>query len=224
MMKEASDIREGLLGKYAEVPYATEPLWWDRRLGVPANLLTIRHYMEKYAPSIPAGCVFDEAAVMVPTPIVHEMLTKDLLAAGWELFNEAADLVFTNPFGTRYTVEYTFFRHLAWPFRIEVMLLGQPAGRDQLVGFSPLHQALWYPNGDRPNWASHAEFPIPHLSFKVAEGMKFGQATDLLRGSGFVPAQVCQSTYGVFGYFIHNDAMRQVYVKPRINRRDEVAK
>lgn len=217
-MKTASDIA-ALTGTYVGVPYPTMPLYWDRRLPVVANLNAVKHRMRQHTPRLPTGAVFDEASVLVPNAASREVLVKELLLSSWRVFNTAADIVFTNPFGTRYTVEYTFLAHRRESWRLEVMMLGEQA-RDGQAGFSPLHQALWAPNGANPNWAEWAELPVPHLSFKVPTGMKYGQATDHLQRQGFIHAQTCQSTYGHFGYYLHRDAVRQIYVKPRVNTRD----
>jgi hypothetical protein len=228
MMDKAQDI-DLLLAKREGVPYGSDPLWWDRRLGVTVNVNTINAYMHENEHYLPEGCFFDEAAVMVPSKEARRMLANDLAFGGWEMFNSSADLVHANPFGTRYIVEYQFFRKAGVPWRLEVMLLGQGANLDGNPGFSPLHQALWYPNGKTPTWAQHAELPIPHLSFKPEVGVVaslVGKARavrltlDHLREQGFLMAQACQSTYGEFWYMLDSHAKRQLYVKPRINTRD----
>jgi hypothetical protein len=190
---------------------------WDRRLGTAANIHVIEDYMRQYSRYLPESCAFDEAAIMVPNTDARQGLAAELLMAGWENFNHAADLVFTNPLDTRYAVEYTFFRHPQKPYRLEVMLLGQPT-QDGQTGFSPLHQALWH-EGKTPPWASQAELPIPHLSYKVPY-LTGAQAVDRLKDQGFIIAQACQSTYGRFWYTIKNDAKRKIYLKPRVNLRD----
>lgn len=216
-MKKANEVP--LFGTFPGVPYAKPPRYWDRRLPVAANLNVVKHQMSIYQKKLPEGCLFDEVAIMVPTLTVLDRVIMELTGAGWKVFNEAADVVYTNPFSTRYTVEYTFLAHRDQSFRLEVMLLGQPAS-DSDFGFSPLHQALWAPNGQAPLWEDAAEMPIPHLSFKVPTGITFGKCVDMLRDRSFLHAQTCQSTYGVFGYYLHQGAFRQLYVKPRVNTRD----
>ena len=229
-MERFRDIKN-LSGRAEGVPYPTPPLYWDRRLPVVANLNAIESYMNKYRLYIPEGCAFDEAAIMVPNATVRTYLHSDLAQNGWERFNRAADLVHTNPFGTRYVVEYVFFRHPDKPYRIEVMLLGGLT-EDGQTGFSPLHQALWHPDGIRPLWGEHSELPVPHLSFKppaetvaaVGARKAVRQVLDYMlhrERSSFLMAQACQSSYGEFWYLLHQDANRQVYLKPRINTRDE---
>ena len=217
-MKTASDINS-LLGTMDGVPYMREPFYWDRRLTVSANVNAIKGMMWKYVGMLPDPVGgFDEAAIMVPNEAAREHLVRDLMLAGWKVFNRAADLVFTNPFGTRYTVEYVFLKHPQQDWRLEVMLLDRPTKvRDGLTGFSPLHQALWYPNGINPSWEQHAELPVPHLSFKVAS---YAKVVQHMQDKHFIPAQVCQSSYGQFGYWLHQDATRQLYIKPRANTRD----
>jgi hypothetical protein len=202
---------------YPGVPYPGRPVHWDRRLGVAANINTIEAQMRHYVSYLPEGVAFDEAAVMVPNPDARDTLARDLLMAGWEQFNHAADLVFANPLETRYAVEYTFFRHPQKPYRLEVMLLGMPTKEGQ-TGFSPLHQSLWF-EGRTPSWASQAELPIPHLSYKPL--LSGAQEVDRMHAQGFIIVQACQSTYGRFWYLHKNDAARRMYIKPRVNVRDQ---
>jgi hypothetical protein len=213
----AQDIK-GLNATYPNVPYPLDPVHWDRRLGVAANISVIEGYMRQYSQYLPEGVAFDEAAIMVNHERVQIDLAGELLRSGWEQFNHAADLVYTNPLSTRYAVEYTFFQHPNKPYRLEVMLLGQPTA-DGRTGFSPLHQALWF-EGNTPPWASQAELPIPHLSYKPPMRMTGARAVDLLTDQGFIIAQACQSTYGRFWYMAKNDARRKLYIKPRVNLRD----
>jgi len=205
------------------VPQAAEPFYWDRRLSVAANVGAIQHYINKYERMLPSSNLFDEAAIMVPNRAVEERLCNELTLGGWQEFNSAYDLVHTSPFGTRYIVTYKFYRHPAVPWRLEVMRLGHKATGDGLAGFSPLHQALWT-DGDTPAWEDWAELPVPHLSFKPVgqdAGRAARRALDHMRNEmGFLLAQGCQSTYGEFWYLLHQDAPRQLYIKPRINRRD----
>lgn len=201
------------------VPLACRPLYWDRRLTVKANINTLQTYLHNHNKYLPPECFFDEVSVLVPGLGARESLVRDLMGDGWQVFNSATDLVFTNPFGTRYAVGYTFLRHPDFFWRIEVMEMDHKT-RDGKYGFSPLHQALWYPEGTVPTWGEWAELPVPHLSFKVPNRRAFSGAVDHLREQGFIHAQTCQSTYGVFGYYVHQDAVRQIYVKPRVNVRD----
>jgi len=207
------------------VPMPTRPMLWDRDLPVERNVSRLRRWMAAYADRMPSQfTAFDEAAIMVPSPWHVEDLGKDLRGAGWEWFNAASDLVYTNPFGTRYFVEYNFFRMEHVPFRLEVMNMSE--GRmDGETGFSPLHAALW-PNGMVPNSAGVRRFPVPHLSFKpyaypdASLQRQYSLAVDDLKAKAFIHAQTCQSTYGGFSYWLPNDASVQLYVKPRINVRD----
>lgn len=214
-MKYATDFN--LLEVRAGVPLPHEPLAWDRRLGVSANLNRLEAEMHRYQRWLPDGELLDEAALLAPNSSVRECLIHELGFGGWQVFNRAADLVFTNPFSTRYVVEYTFLNHPRKPYRLEVMMLGQ--------GFSPLHQALWSPNGVTPEWGNHPILPIPHLSYKRTgpEARKLVRKDlDRYREElGFILAQACQSTYGEFWYLTHVDSVCKMYLKPRINTRDE---
>lgn len=69
------------------------------------------------------------------------------------------------------------------------------------------------------------KYPIPHLSFKYpgdSTQRGYSKAVQHLQEQACIHAMTCQSTYGAFGYFIGNETMRQIYVKPRVNLRDEV--
>jgi hypothetical protein len=220
------------------VPRISQPVWWDTTLPVARNLGRIEMWMGYYRDRVPAGTVFDEAAILVPDPLHQERLGYYLHAAGWEKFNVSEDLVFTNPFGTRYFVEYSFYRHPAYPYRLEVMMMGA-GSEDGVRGFSPLHSALWTPNG-HPNEPRQdiTRYPVPHISYKPKRkykadpelgqeydkqtwGQAYSQAIQYLKDKACIHAMTCQSTYGRFGYYLGNDVGRQIYVKPRVNIRDE---
>lgn len=212
-------VREG-------VPLGVRPLTWDRRMPVSANVNVLADYVRRYTELLPVGCYIDEAAIMVPRGQFYvEQLLMGLESQGWDHFNSARDLVFANPFGTRYVVEYNFLRHPRYSWRLEVMQMSK--AEDGNTGFSPLHQALW-PNGQEPTWHDHADFPIPHLSFKpptdlveaVGARKAVRQCIDSVATRGAIIAQACQSTYGEFWYMLPVDALRQLYLKPRINLRD----
>lgn len=213
-MKRASDIAS-LNEHRAGVPQITRPVYWDRRLGVHTNVHVLNDYMYQYAYALPNGAAFDEAAIMVPNHSVRNRVIDELREVKWEVFNEAADLVYANPFGTRYTVEYTFLQHPDRAWRLELMMLGRMTKGGE-VGFSPLHQALWTPNGMAPAWEDSYELPVPHLSFKAVKP----SVCEHMRDQDFILAQACQSTYGVFWYFLAGKTNRQIYIKPRINTRD----
>lgn len=209
------------------VPDITPPLYWSRSSSVNKNLARIElnmdtAYRKLRAPDGTNPYTFDEAAVLVPDPFHRNALSADVEAAGWERFNEAEDLVYASPFGTRYFVAYRFFRHPERPYRLEVMM--PTYGSDGRAGFSPLHTALWQPNG----WpvrrlVVEEAYPVPHLSFKVPDRAAYSVAVDHLHGRGYLHTMTCHSTYGTFGYYASNEPTRQIYVKPRVNTRDAVA-
>ena len=216
------------------VPPARSAFYWHLTETVDENLRVLEYQFAKYRQMLPEGCKFDEAAIMVPSYYHLGKLASALEKAGWAQFNNAKDLVFTNPFSTRYFVEYVFFRHPEKEYRLEVMMMAE-GEEDGQPGFSPLHAALWQ-NGERPAHAGHTMFPVPHLSFKPVRivlpesrglqketaGRAYGRSINHLRDQGFIHAQSCQSTYGMFGYYLHQDSIYPLYVKPRINVRDEV--
>lgn len=203
----------------ATVPRMSRPVYWDLNQDVHDNLSRIHRWIAHYADKLPSGAKIDEAAVMVPGPYEGVILGKVLREWGWELFNDAQDIVYTNPFGTRYAVQYFFYQHPELPYRLEIMAKDHDT-MDQ-SGFSPLHSALWFPNG-RVNVGSHL-LPIPHLSFKMPGDPTrrgFSKAVQHLQDKACLHAMSCQSTYGVFSYYIGNDTARQIYLKPRCNLRD----
>lgn len=237
---KTTTIPDRLNGYAPGVPTPNMPVFWDAQLAYQQNINTIERWLAHHREYLPEGCKFDEAAIMVPGPYHLTLLKSVLRGQGWEHFNAASDLVYTNPFGTRYFVQYDFFRHELKEYRLEVMRPGLGAACG-LPGFSPLHASLWE-NGRVPVTAGTQRFPVPHLSFKPIRrvlsntsereaagreprlqswGQAYGAAVQHLRDKGFIHAQTCQSTYGRFGYYIHQDVQRQIYVKPRVNMRDE---
>jgi hypothetical protein len=218
------------------VPRMIQPVRFDISTTMARNLSRIEQWMGYYQDRVPDGTVFDEAAIMVPDPFHLMRLDAYLREGGWEKFNSAEDLVYTNPFGTRYFVEYHFYQSVLGKYRLEVMMMG--AGwEDGNRGFSPLHTALWTPNGT-PNEprSDITAYPVPHISYKPERrtwttdggstamqkpGQAYSQAIQYLKDKACIHAMSCQSTYGRFGYYIGNDVGRQIYVKPRVNLRDE---
>lgn len=201
--------------EHPNVPSASEPVWWDLNRTNADNIREMERWIGYYSDRLPVGTAIDEVSILTTRP---GMAAKRLEEADWALFNRAEDVVFTNPFGTRYTVMYDFYRHPLVPWRLEVMRTKD--------GFSPLHRAL------SQVYRTDSQMPVPHLSFKPEqkaspiagkEGFRrsYGRAIQQLQDKGCLHVMTCQSTYGVFGYFIGNDVGRQVYVKPRINLRDE---
>jgi hypothetical protein len=207
-----------------DVPLPVEPLYWDVRLPVAANVNTVSKYIADYTKMLPGGCAIDEAAIMVPRGEQFlDRMSSHLNSGGWYQFNSAVDLVAANPFGTRYVVQYHFFSNNRYPWRLEVMQMAK--ARDGRTGFSPLHQALWYPSGEEPGWSDGASLPVPHLSFKPLIGKEgprkaVRKAMDVIKFGGAILVQSCQSTYGEFFYLLPVNARRQLYIKPRINLRD----
>lgn len=200
------------------VPTPGRPVVWDMELPLQTNLNVIDRWIGHYGERLPRGAVIDEAALMVPSPWHVASLLKYFTERGWEHFNGARDLVYTNPFATRYFVEYNFLRHPDVGYRLEVMNLSQ-GQQDGRTGFSPLHASLW-PDGMVHHSIPARQFPVPHLSFKVPDRRAYGLALEHLREHACIHAQTCQSTYGAFSYWIGNDTARQIYLKPRVNLRD----
>lgn len=205
------------------VPLPKPPVNWDRDLRVEENLLGIEAWIGHYRDKLPPHAFIDEAAILVPNYWHKSRVAGALQKAGWVEFNNAQDVVYTNPFGTRYCVEYTFFRHVDKPYRLEMMMIIEDD--DGLRGFSPLHHALVAPTTATPvSTLSATRYPIPHLSFKYPGDPSqrgYSKAIQHLQEQACIHAMTCQSSYGTFGYFIGNETMRQIYLKPRVNLRDE---
>ena len=208
---------DNLTAIHPDVPTRKPPLHWNIERGYMHNCARIDGVISHYN-SIAASPI-DEAAVLVPDAGMRQEFHRLLLACGWEHFNSAEDLVFTNPFSTRYFVEYQFYRHPDYLWRLELMMMGRGRSDDR-QGVSPLHAGLYLEGAPELKNGDGHLFPIPHLSYKVAGRGAFAKEQDRLRQWGS-HAQTCQSTYGVFSYWIPTSAERQVYLKPRANLRDE---
>ena len=201
---------------HVNVPQAARPLLWRQGRSVVENVYAIRNAMDRNRRWLPMDeDHFDEAAILVPNQEELLGLCASLRGAGWVEFNSAGDTVYANPFGNRYTVDYLFYQHEMHAWRLEVMLLGE--------GFSPLHAGLLA-------LAPADGYPVAHLSFKPTRQRKadqpqrtYARTVDWLRNNGAIHAQTCQSTYGSFSYWLPYDAPEQLYVKPRVNMRDEGA-
>lgn len=205
---------------HPRVPQSKDPLfwesYWDGNARTERCLKMIEGQMVEYERYLPAGASFDEVAILVTTIQRRYTIEGELERDGWEHFNEAEDMVYTNPFGTRYSVEYHFLRHPDRAYRLEVMQLAR--------GVSPLHHSLNHVA------RSYMMMPVVHLSFKPPAKWveEFGTrgayalTVDYLQEKGgLVHAQTCQSTYGVFSYWIPCQSEYQLYLKPRVNLRDE---
>lgn len=208
------------------LPAFNTPVYWAVDQEVEHNMNKMELWIDDYKRYLPGGKAIDEVAVLTPSPWHADRLIEDLVAQEWEHFNSADDLVYTTPFGTRYFVHYEFLRNAQANWRLEVMHMGVGKSDGQ-TGFSPLHQALWSPNGNTANTAGAYEYPVPHLSFKCTPTAAdqsnrscYSRAVGHLQHQGLIHAQTCQSTYGVFGYYLPNDAEHQLYLKPRANLRD----
>jgi hypothetical protein len=161
----------------------------------------------------------DEFAILMASPLSTYNLVRELVRLpDVEIFNAAGDTVRTSPFGTSYRVEYIFLR-TGRGYRLEVMNM---AGRDGIIrpGFSPLHSSLW---GDAGNASAGmgAESPrVAHASFKCADHRDYDEALRQL--ALFAQhGQSCESSYGRFSYWLPYFTDSLVYLKPRVNIRDQ---
>lgn len=149
----------------------------------------------------------------------HASALTELLVRepGYEYFNSARGRVTTYPFYTKYAVRYHFVR-TPRGYRLEIM---HPSG-ERGAGFSPLHAAMWRPNGYPENHVDPSSYPVVHISYKVPNGDDnsylrekewLGRVADM--------GQDCTSEYGQFSYWLPPCADYLVWLKPRVNLRDE---
>lgn len=136
---------------------------------------------------------------------------------GFEYFNNADGHVYTHPFSTTYDVRYHF---VTTPrgYRLEVMHLAKQAGGS---GYSPLHAAMWRPDGAPPSGSEPNIYPIVHLSYKVSGAANYQDELDWLDGKQRASCGMrCRSEYGLFSYWLPWSATALVWLKPRANTRD----
>lgn len=135
---------------------------------------------------------------------------------GYELFNTAWDHVQTGPISSNYDVTYWF---LATPnyepgvkgYRLELMSL--------LSAGSPLHDRLTtMVAGDSLQYRS------VHASFRCDGEEDYATAVVALAKARYELVQRCSSGYGTFSYwkYFAEAGTPSWYLKPRVNRRDEV--
>ena len=151
----------------------------------------------------------DEMALIFPSVSVLASWVRRLVARpGYELFNVAHDTVKASPIPAKYEVEYWFLR-TPFDYRLELMAVNN--------GYSPIHSAIQLvPNADS------LDIVVPvHASFKVADSMAYASANRTLQREGWECAQKCDSSYGLFSYWMLNpDEEDGWFLKPRVNLRD----
>lgn len=185
--------------------------FWRHDRNVDANLLEIdngiqeaEEWLEK---NLGEPYKIDEAAFLLPSQ-EHVIKFCHLVVRepGVELFNQAQDEVQTRPFRTSYGVYYSFLR-VPRSYRLEVMALSEG-------GHSPLHDAMW------PS-SSQANLPIAvHLSFKCRGVAEYNAVTAVLPRYA-IHGMSCESNYGRFSYWLPNSLDSSLYLKPRVNLRDD---
>jgi hypothetical protein len=157
-----------------------------------------------------AEAVIDEMALMFRDPdVLRSWVDAAVRIPGVTLFNTAHDSVGTQPIPGRYSVHYWFLSvpEVYGPWRVEAMF-AHPG--------SPLHDSL-------RRQGRGEELLMVHASFKCPDEEAYGVATNTLARNGYEPVQKCESTYGRFSYWRHEDAVRGVFLKPRVNLRDAEA-
>jgi hypothetical protein len=153
------------------------------------------------------GVAIDEIAVLFRSDAVLSDFITELVPLGWNFFNAAGDYVTTEPIHSDYQVQYRFLENPTQPYRLELMTLGG--------GWSPLHKTiLWQLEMARLDAA------IVHASFKLDNVNEMRAWCDELVADGLLLAQRCQSTYGMFEYWVDTKITEGSYLKPRVNLRD----
>jgi len=162
--------------------------------------------------------VFDEVAVIVgDRATADRVIVNAEVGQGYEHFNSADDAVkamWGDKAESRYTAQYDFLRRWDIPYRIEMMTVND--------GYSYAHRLhrnmLLRSRGS-------LEGIVVHVSYKPVEGGFKGYDGEVGRliSLGLEPVQECVSTYGRFTYFQHPKLPDGLYIKPRVNLRDESA-
>jgi hypothetical protein len=188
---------------------------------VSSTLAHLRELREKASERLRAmfGVTYtiDEMAVMFTSP-AHALrwISSAVRVPAVTLFNSATDVVQTSPIVSTYNVHYWFLTtpdlpetdprwEYSTPWRVEAMYAH--AG-------SPLHDTYRRMMKGRETLAIHA-------SFKCPDEEAYGVAVKTLRDNGYEAAQFCESTYGRFSYWSEAEGGGEVYLKPRLNVRDE---
>lgn len=153
----------------------------------------------------------DEVALLLPWSDDYQAATRALVAAGFTLSAVATDAVDVAPFGSCYDVEYSFFQAPFGQWRIELMRITD--------GVSPLH-APYIHLGLRGRREAGLSLPVVHYSFKLPGEVEYSDAKGLLKDHATL-AQECESGYGRFSYWADRRVLEMVYLKPRVNLRDE---
>lgn len=197
--------RENGVKQDSQKPWAPDPVnkalpsWESHRDKMEAKMLKmgLGDYM------------IDEVAIMFDNRArLGEFVSDAVMGDGVKLFNRAFDQVKTWPWQTAYEVEY-FFLETRSTMRVECMALNN--------GMSPLHFAV----------ASHMTpnhpLSVVHMSFKTADSTEYEKVNDILEARPeATKVQVCTSTYGAFTYWHIVGELGGIYLKPRVNLRDNV--
>lgn len=161
-----------------------------------------------------AAYSIDEMAVMCTDEVwAMKWATNAVRVPGITMFNSAVDHVTTRPVRSEYDVHYMFLNapEMHWAptaWRMEVMY-PHPG--------SPLHDTLLQD-------MRGSDVSVVHASFKCASEEDYALAVHTLGSGGYEAAQLCQSTYGRFSYWVSRDAddvAPRPYLKPRVNLRDQ---
>lgn len=151
----------------------------------------------------------DEIAMMFSNEKdADEAALSFTMASTANVFNVATDHVHTGPHSTHYDVAYRFVQNGLYDWRVEMMSLTS--------GFSPLHEAFMNKT------AGFDEGEPVHLSWKCNSEEGYQDTIDYLHHSDdYVFAQSCRSEYGLFSYWRPMGTDLDVFLKPRVNTRDD---
>jgi hypothetical protein len=157
----------------------------------------------------------DEMALMfTDAGWLQRWVTSAVRVPGMALFNAANDHVRTRPIPSSYDVHYWFLStprdyHADGEWRLEAMI-PHPG--------SPLHDTLLH---GMPN---ETDITVVHASFKCPDEEAYAVAVKTFKDGAYEAAQLCDSTYGKFSYWSpldREDRAPSVYLKPRVNLRDQ---
>lgn len=142
---------------------------------------------------------------------LHAFIDDAVQSSGVKLFNVAYDHVETGPIESAYDVAYHFLEVVDLGMRVEVMKIER--------GVSPLHESHLSPYN--PTVFGDVTTPaVVHLSFKIRDD-EWEEVVKAIEEKGGQLVQECWSTYGHFAYFRVKHLGQNIYLKPRVNMRDQ---
>jgi hypothetical protein len=156
------------------------------------------------------SAVIDEIAIDFPDEqTLYRWMLDAVAEDGVSVFNTSVDSVAVEPFKTNYDVRYVFLEApRLMTMRVEAMCITN--------GLSPLHNSLRHRVPDSENSPL-----VVHLSFKCQDKADYEETISRLSTSGASRVVSCVSTYGEFSYWQLPGKDSPLFLKPRVNLRDE---